>query len=573
MGGDGLGKRFYAQLVLTGETDQVFQLEKSIVTLGRQSNNDIVLTSGKISRTHAQFKYDGEQCVLVDLDSLNGVKVNGTIVKKTVLSPGDLIAIGDHVMRFEKALPIDPKSTIQIDSLDELENTLASTVLYTTLTNTQVPRLVIHSYNGTWEHSLEPGGATIGRSNENDIVLPFDEVSRYHAVVEYLGDAFFVRDLNSANGTYIGSRRIETNQLHACTTVKIGPARLVFKPGFEAEELCFVDQPTTRLIGNRRPVVFVPGLMGSQLWRGSEQLWPNVRNLYRDPEQLKLPGAPNIEPRGLVQEVVVVPNLLKLAQYNRLGDYLVEELGYERERDLLEFAYDWRKDVRDSALQLAAAIEAWDHPAPITIIAHSLGCLVSRYYINCLGGDRKVERIVLMGGPHQGTPKAITALLTKGNLLPFGFMGERVRDIFRTFPSSYQILPTYNCVVEKGGTTIDLFSNHEWLPVEQRPKLRYGRKYLRQVGNTLKVPSISIFGYGQRTITGIEVEFDVNRFWLALNLNFKNKGDETVPEHSAVLQGSEIHPVQQSHGSLYVDNDVKMRLKIELTRGYRSNDL
>jgi hypothetical protein len=37
-------------------------------------------------------------------------------------------------------------------------------------------------------------------------------------------------------------------------------------------------------------------------------------------------------------------------------------------------------------------------------------------------------------------------------------------------------------------------------------------------------------------------------------------------QSSAVLPGSEIHPVQQNHGTLYVDNDVKMRLKLELTR-------
>ncbi len=43
-------------------------------------------------------------------------------------------------------------------------------------------------------------------------------------------------------------------------------------------------------------------------------------------------------------------------------------------------------------------------------------------------------------------------------------------------------------------------------------------------------------------------------------------GDGTIPEHSAVLEGSEIHPVRQQHGALFVDSDVKMRLKLELTR-------
>jgi hypothetical protein len=43
-------------------------------------------------------------------------------------------------------------------------------------------------------------------------------------------------------------------------------------------------------------------------------------------------------------------------------------------------------------------------------------------------------------------------------------------------------------------------------------------------------------------------------------------GDLSVPAGSAVLKNSEIHPVYQEHGALYVDNDVKMRLKVELTR-------
>ena len=39
-----------------------------------------------------------------------------------------------------------------------------------------------------------------------------------------------------------------------------------------------------------------------------------------------------------------------------------------------------------------------------------------------------------------------------------------------------------------------------------------------------------------------------------------------IPQHSAILPGAEIHPVRQQHGSLYVDDDVRMRLKLELTR-------
>jgi hypothetical protein len=51
-----------------------------------------------------------------------------------------------------------------------------------------------------------------------------------------------------------------------------------------------------------------------------------------------------------------------------------------------------------------------------------------------------------------------------------------------------------------------------------------------------------------------------------VDFELNEQGDIDIPTASAILDGSEIHPVQQHHGSLYVDNDVKMRLKLELTR-------
>lgn len=41
-------------------------------------------------------------------------------------------------------------------------------------------------------------------------------------------------------------------------------------------------------------------------------------------------------------------------------------------------------------------------------------------------------------------------------------------------------------------------------------------------------------------------------------------GDGTIPTCSAVLGGAEFHPVHQSHGALYVDEDVRVRLRYEL---------
>lgn len=49
----------------------------------------------------------------------------------------------------------------------------------------------------------------IGREEHNDIVLPDQRVSRYHAMIWAEGGAWHVRDLNSANGTFIGAQRVK----------------------------------------------------------------------------------------------------------------------------------------------------------------------------------------------------------------------------------------------------------------------------------------------------------------------------------------------------------------------------
>jgi pSer/pThr/pTyr-binding forkhead associated (FHA) protein len=546
--------------------EEEFVLAKSSIILGRATISDIVLADARVSRAHARLECRDDGCTLIDLGSANGIRVNGQQVERAVLAPGDVVELGDSVLRFEVEGPEIEPDTTPINSEAELEATLAQTFVPMTLTNTQMPRLVVHTPTKTWEVPLNQEALVIGRQAGNDLILDEANVSRRHARLERVGESFRLHDLDSTNGTWLGPQRIETHTLQDGETIRIGQAQLVFKSGFEAEHLTLVEEarPGEKFV--RQPVVFVPGMMGSELWRGSERVWPNVKMMFTHPDICRFEPDDALEPGGIVGEVVVVPNLVKQQRYSRLGDHLEEALGYEREKNLLEFAYDWRQDNRLSAQRLAQAIDRWPVTPPITLIAHSLGCLVSRYYVERLGGKHKVGRLILLGGPHYGYPKAISHLLSGPDLLPFGLLGDRLRQVISTFPSIYQILPTSTYVVDQTGQAIDLFSDETWLPENQRPLLRNAAAFRRELGAQSSVPTVSIFGYGLKTIIGIQVQHNQAGQWQKINLDLKEVGDADVPEASAVLSGSEIHPIHQHHGSLYIDNDVKMRLKLELTR-------
>ncbi|HSK65695.1 MAG TPA: FHA domain-containing protein, partial [Anaerolineales bacterium] len=397
---------------------QEFLLNKNLVTLGRATTNDIVLASGRVSRNHARVQCSEEGIVLTDLHSANGVWVNSEKVVETKIQPGDRIEISDYVLQYLPLAQDQGEQATLINSEHELEMTLLQMSVPSSLNDTSQARLVIHAPDRTWELPLEEDSCTIGRSTGNGLILDYAKVSRNHARLERKGDNFILRDLQSTNGTYIGDDRLDQRLLENGDTFRIGPTRIVFKRAFFQEELTVADGLDLRGKSGLTPVIFVPGTMGSELWLGSERVWPNVNLLFKQPELLRYSEDTQLKAKGILNEMVVVPNLISFDQYNLLGNYLVEELGYERENNFIEFAYDWRQDVRQSARELARFVESWKVDAPITLIAHSLGTLVSRYYVERLGGKQKIGRLLLIGGPHQGVPKIAANLLSGVDLLP-----------------------------------------------------------------------------------------------------------------------------------------------------------
>jgi hypothetical protein len=71
------------------------------VTIGRLPECDVVLSDPNVSRRHAEVRRQGDDIVVVDLDSTNGTKVNGAGVKERKLRDGDEISVGTARLRFE----------------------------------------------------------------------------------------------------------------------------------------------------------------------------------------------------------------------------------------------------------------------------------------------------------------------------------------------------------------------------------------------------------------------------------------------------------------------------------------
>lgn len=560
----------YGRLTLVNHDgpDQEFELVKSTISLGRANTNDIVLNEARISRRHACLEYSPQGVALVDLNSANGTRLNGERVERATLVPGDTISLGSQQLRYRVGDPSEDVGMTVIDTELQFEQAMEEEFLPVVLDETGHPSLVVHTGEGTWRVDLkDTDRATIGRDESCAVYIDADKVSRRHAELQRQGDAFLLKDLNSTNGTWMQGEKVDERRLQDGDLLSIGHVQLLFKAGFQDQALTMVEERLA-IPSGRRTVVFLPGLMGSELWLGQERVWPNVKTMITNPDLFLYPSEHPLEPRGVVEEVVIVPNLIKQDQYNRLGDYMVDELRYRRGVDYFEFPYDWRQDVRISARQLGSLVESLPEDRPLVIIAHSLGTMVTRYYVENLGGDKRIERVILMGGPHRGAVKGLTSMLVAPEVLPFGIMGERMRDIMLSFPSSYQILPDYPVGVDQHGIEINFLQEDAWLDDKYRPLLQMGRDFRRELKSTAASPSVSIFGYGVKTISGVSIRRDKRGLLENVDYIRDKIGDGSVLEQSAVLPGSDIHPVHQHHGALFVDNDVKMRLKLELTRPF-----
>ena len=78
-----------------------YDLADEPVVLGRNKQCEVVLADPNVSRRHAEIRREGGQYVIIDLNSTNGVQVNGRDVKRAVLTHGDRITVGTTHLRFE----------------------------------------------------------------------------------------------------------------------------------------------------------------------------------------------------------------------------------------------------------------------------------------------------------------------------------------------------------------------------------------------------------------------------------------------------------------------------------------
>ncbi|MBN1671417.1 MAG: FHA domain-containing protein [Kiritimatiellae bacterium] len=80
---------------------QSFEIDKDVVTVGRNKDNDIMLDIPSVSGRHCSIATENNKYTLRDLDSTNGTLLNAVKIKIAQLKPKDIVLIGSVEFMFD----------------------------------------------------------------------------------------------------------------------------------------------------------------------------------------------------------------------------------------------------------------------------------------------------------------------------------------------------------------------------------------------------------------------------------------------------------------------------------------
>jgi pimeloyl-ACP methyl ester carboxylesterase len=237
-----------------------------------------------------------------------------------------------------------------------------------------------------------------------------------------------------------------------------------------------VGRTTVSITVKLRPVIFVPGLFGSELVASQAGTSVPIDDGHGGQQQIDYPGFPgnpvwlNLIQAGqpgeedyfdllkfdtatgipFVTDIVPGTGLLRQpgSPYEHTEERFIAN-GYTKGVDFFVFTYDWRDasarsgdllDVEVADVRLLTGSDSVD------IVAHSQGGLVTRWFLLHGAQRQSAARVIMLGTPHLGAPLFGYALVGGTCFPPQGqfcvISSAELTDVLRTLPSAPEIAPS-----------------------------------------------------------------------------------------------------------------------------------
>jgi Lecithin:cholesterol acyltransferase len=374
-------------------------------------------------------------------------------------------------------------------------------------------------------------------------------------------------------------------------------------------------------------VVILPGILGSVLQKDNKDLWAVstgvigslLLNKNKFLNDLKLQqDDPDAEDLGdgikavrLIEDVSIIPGLVKVDGYTRTTRMITENFLQvmqgniyldpdDRPANLYHFPYDWRRDNRATAKILKRLLDkrlkCWrEHTgnpnAKVILLAHSMGGLVSRYYLEVLGGWTDCKALFTFGTPYRGSLNAVDFL---ANGYKQAFLD--LTEVMRSLTAVYQLMPRYKAL-KIGNDFYRIAESPINLPNIDRARALDALNFHNEIDDAADVNwqnivyrnscvTCPIVGIVQPTkqsaelVNGVITTSDILPAWLANRPNLGD-GDGTVPQVSAIpVQMKDTDTlafadyIAESHGALQNQPDTLLNLlkRIQAVQTVSSED-
>jgi tetratricopeptide (TPR) repeat protein len=295
------------------------------------------------------------------------------------------------------------------------------------------------------------------------------------------------------------------------------------------------------------PTVFLlPGIMGTRLGSQADVVWLSLAQMAEGGlQKLFFSSENSVHLHGLIEGF-----------YEKLANELGERFNVEI------FAFDWRVSIKDSARELAAALErALGRSAhPVHLLAHSMGGLVSRGVLawHRPTWDRLTARggrLLMLGTPNFGSFVPVQAFTERHTLLRWLDRVDRastlaaITEVVRGFPGLIEMLPRK--ARAGGGYSLDLLDEASWSHFSTfRPesgalaRARAVRDELDAIPPSEKRHMIYVAGTSDETPSAVSVTSE------GIEFSTTPDGDGTVPWELGRIEGVTTYFADASHGDL-----------------------
>lgn len=333
-------------------------------------------------------------------------------------------------------------------------------------------------------------------------------------------------------------------------------------------------------------IILLPGITGSELRKDDKIIWgysPKIaiqailkpskfnENMNLKQDSINSDLEDGIVATRLLPDFHYLPGIKKVDGYSKISKYLASVEGIIPGESFFTFPYDWRRDNRFTAklLQKFAEkklqdwrIKSGNKDAKIILIAHSMGGLVSQYYVEVLQGWKNTRHLITFGTPFHGAIKSLGALINGPKIK--GRRVESLHNLIKGFTSIYQLLPTYDAAVShESSPAVKIGAGLDFLNLNSK-KYECAEKFFEEIASSHLINLEDeeyrdtfnlrpIAGYGNKTMLSADIVGEKAILSDLFNGEMLG-GDGTVPRFSAeanevVLRKDPVYSIVK-HGSL-----------------------